>query len=187
MIQERGHVLNVLKRTKASLERQDAVKLKDLSNQTIHAASINQESESIILAVVIYSLSKIIERTNYQKYPGLKEFLTHVAQHIDKSIVYVQKENKKGFVKEIEYIRKDINKLTGNLKRQIQDVFQRAKINKASRMYEHGISMEKTAKLLGISIWELTEYAGQTGISDVNLNITIPMRQRIKFAMEMFR
>ena len=46
--------------------------------------------------------------------------------------------------------------------------------------------MEKTAKLLGISIWELAEYAGQTGISDVNLSITMPIKKRIKLAMEMF-
>ena len=57
-------------------------------------------------------------------------------------------------------------------------------IKKASRIYEHGISMQKTAKLLGISIWELAEYSGQTGISNVNLSITLDVKERIKNAME---
>ena len=44
--------------------------------------------------------------------------------------------------------------------------------------------MQKTAKLLGISIWELAEYSGQTGISNVNLSITLDVKERIKNAME---
>ena len=47
--------------------------------------------------------------------------------------------------------------------------------------------MEQTAGLLGITIWELAEYAGQTGISDVNLSVTFPIRQRIKQAEEIFK
>jgi len=46
--------------------------------------------------------------------------------------------------------------------------------------------MEQTAKLLGITIWELAEYAGQTGISDVNLTVTMPVEKRLKQAQEMF-
>ena len=60
-------------------------------------------------------------------------------------------------------------------------------INKASRIYEHGISMQRTAELLGISEWELSEYAGRTGISDVNLSITMDIKTRIEKAMELFR
>ena len=47
--------------------------------------------------------------------------------------------------------------------------------------------MEKTAKILGVSVWELAEYAGKTGIGDVNLGITLPLNQRIKQAEEIFR
>ena len=66
----------------------------------------------------------------------------------------------------------------------IKDVFRKAEINKASRIYEHGISMQKTAELLGISIFELAEYAGSTGIGDVNLSITKDIGERIKIAKE---
>jgi hypothetical protein len=76
--------------------------------------------------------------------------------------------------------------LSGNLKKYIQDVFRKASINEASKIYEHGISMEKTAKLLGITMFELAGYAGQTGISDVPESKTLDVRSRIKLAMEMF-
>ena len=72
------------------------------------------------------------------------------------------------------------------MKKNIQDVFRKASVNKASRIYEHGISMGKTAKLLGITMWELADYAGKTGISDVSESKTLDVKSRIKLAMEMF-
>jgi len=53
-------------------------------------------------------------------------------------------------------------------------------------LYEHGLSIGKTAELLGINKWELMEYAGRTGISDVQENITISMKDRIKFVRGLF-
>ena len=88
---------------------------------------------------------------------------------------------------EVESSRKLIESLSGRLKNFIEEVFRKAQINKASRIYEHGISMEKTAKILGISLWELSEYTGKTGIADVNLALTLPIKERIKIAEEVFR
>ena len=68
----------------------------------------------------------------------------------------------------------------------IKNVFEQAQINKASRIYEHGVSMEQTANLLGISMFELAEYAGTTGISESPEGKTIDAKSRIKLAMDMF-
>ena len=187
MIQEPEHILEVLKGTKEAVKNEDSIKLKELSNQTIHSASIHQDPECILLAVIIYSLSKIIERTNYREYPNWNSFFKQFIKHINYAIVYLERNKIDNFREELGKIRGEINGQTGNLKRHIQDVFRKAEINKASRIYEHGISMEKTSKLLGISIWELAEYAGQTGISDVNLNVTLPEKKRIKIVEDIFR
>ncbi|MEM2462826.1 MAG: hypothetical protein QXD71_01515, partial [Candidatus Pacearchaeota archaeon] len=63
----------------------------------------------------------------------------------------------------------------------------KAAINKASRIYEHGISRAETARLLGITQWELAEYVGLTGIADTDLSITLPIEKRIKLAESLFR
>ena len=67
----------------------------------------------------------------------------------------------------------------------IEDVFKKAQINKASKIYEHGISLEKTAKLLGVSMFDLASYTGQA-IADTSEGNTISVKTRIKNAMEMF-
>jgi len=186
-MQEPENILRILRGTKEAIRDEDVVKLKDLSNQTIHSASVAQDTNSILIAVIVYSLSKILERTNYKQYPEYKKFFKHLTAHIDKAITAVKANNEIKLRDELNNIRKDISKLTGNFKRQVQNVFQRAKINKASRIYEHGISMEKTSKLLGITIWELAEYAGQTGIGDVDLGVTMPAKQRVKLAVDFFK
>jgi hypothetical protein len=186
-MEEPKHILKVLQETKEAVKKEDTIKLKELSNQTIHSASIYQDADSIMVAVIVYSLSKILERTNYRRYKNWNQFFKNFMRHITDAEMALKENKEERFRKELKKIRKEVNKLTGHLKKHIQDVFKKASINKASRIYEHGVSMEKTARLLGITLWELAEYAGQTGISDVNLNITLPIKQRIKTAMEAFK
>ena len=135
----------------------------------------------------IYSLSKIIERPSYRNYSGWENFYKTIVSSIDNSIKALKKDDDKKLKENLELIRKTIDKLSGNLKRYIQDVFRKASINKASKIYEHGISMEKTASLLGISMFELANYAGQTDASDIPMNKTMDVKSRIKLAMNMFK
>src|SRR3989338_4937323 len=43
-------------------EESDMVQMKELSNHVIHNASVFQDEDSVSIAILIYSLSKIIER-----------------------------------------------------------------------------------------------------------------------------
>ncbi len=184
---EKNHIINVLRQVKSAVHEEDTAKLKELSNQTIHSASTDQDTDNIAIAVIIYSLSKILEREHYKELPGWKKFFNIYTKTIDKAIIDLKKGDEKSFHENLSSIRQAINELSGKLKIYIKDVFQKAKINKASKIYEHGISMEKTAKLLGVSMWELANYAGQKSeISDTNLNLTQSVQTRIKNAMEMF-
>jgi len=185
-MKERDNILRILKETKKALKNNDAVKLKELSNHTIHTSSIAQDPDNVTIAVIVYSLSKIIERKNYRKYSGWSEFYRMSMSLIDSSIKALIEGDDKKLRGDLTLMRKAIGKLSGKLKVYIQDVFRKASINKASRIYEHGISMEKTASLLGVTMFELAEYAGQTGISDVPLGKTLGVKERIKTAMEMF-
>ncbi len=186
-MQEKEHVVQLLKDAKLAIEKDDSTLMRDLSNKTIHSASIDQDSDNIFVAVVMYALSKILERKDYREYKGWNSFVKSSEISLEKSAESLEKDNLFLFRKEMKKIRRDISKLSGNFKKNVQEVFKRAEISKASRIYEHGISMEKTAKLLGVSLWDLAEYAGKTGISDVNLNITMREKDRINIAINFFK
>jgi len=186
-MQEKGNVLRILKETKEAMKRGDAVTIKNLSNQTINTASLTQDPDNIAVAVIIYSLGKILERHQYQEFKGWDKFYESVISSINHSIKDLDSAGGEGVGEDLETITKEIEKLSGTLKMYVKDVFWKARINKASRIYEHGISMEKTAKLLGITMYELASYAGQARIDDVPLENTMDVRKRVKLAMEFFK
>lgn len=186
-MEERQHILNILIKVQKALEKKDYIKIRSLSNQVIHHASIHQDPDVISIAVIIYSLSKLIEKEDYKKEKNWQQFYDNYCKNIKDMIAALKDKNEKTFHSEVIANRKLLEKLSGNLKRYINDVFREAKINKASKIYEHGISMEKTAKILGISQWDIAEYAGRTKIGDINLGVTMPLGDRIKLAEEIFR
>ena len=185
-MKERETVLRLFQETKKAIEFGDTAKIKNLSDQTTNSAALTHDPDNIAAAVIIYSLSKIIEREGYRNLPGWKKFYEAYISAVNKIVDALKRGDDAAYGKNIDVIRRAIDNLSGKLKIYIQDVFRKASINKASKIYEHGISMEKTAHLLGITLFELASYAGEKEISDIPESATISVKQRIKFAMEMF-
>jgi hypothetical protein len=186
LVQEKENILRIFEETKEAIRKEDSFKLNELSNQTINTASRTQDPDNIATAVVVYSIGKIIERKKYREFPEWNKLYKKIISSIDESIKAIEENKDKNFKKSIDSLRDYIDRLSGKLKDYVQDVFRKARINKASKIYEHGISMEKTASLLGITMYELALYAGQTDISNISENKTIDSSSRIKTAMEMF-
>ena len=180
------HLIEILKNTKESLKNYDTNKLKDLSNQTIHHASTHQDVGCVSLAVLIYALSKLIERRDYKKIKNWDKSIKKLCSFFDLAETAAKEENDEKFEEYLERARKTLTSISVNLKPYIQEVLRKASINKASKIYEHGISMGRTAKILGITQWELTEYSGQKQISDNPYNEIIDVKKRAKTALEFF-
>ena len=185
-MKEEENILRILKEAKRAIKKNNPSLIRELSNQTINTASLTQDPDNIAVAVIIYSLSKIFEREDYRSLPGWNGFYNIVINSLEHSIKDIEIGDEKDFRKDFESIRKAISKLSGKLKKYIEEVFRMAEINKASRIYEHGISMEQTARLLGITMFELADYAGKTGISNVPTAKTMDVKSRIKIAMGLF-
>jgi len=182
---EVNNILRILKETKKAILESDSLKLKELSNQTIHSASTLQDTDSISIAILVYSLSKIIERKDRFKIKKWNLFVQKINSYLSLAEKALKEDRIDKLTLYLEQTRKTITSIS-NIKPIIQDVIRKASINKASKIYEHGISMEQTANILGITQWELSEYAGQTNIAEVPLNKTQDVKQRAKMAMEFF-
>lgn len=176
----------VLKQTQKALANKDTIVLKDLSNRTIHSSCSFQDEGSLITAVLIYALSKLIERRDYQKIPEWNFFVKKFNSLLEKAILALQKNNLELYGSSMKKARSALETLSPNMKYYIKEVLRKAAINKGSKLYEHGLSLEQTAKLLGITLWELSDYTGQRNIHDIPENESIPVEQRAKIAMEFF-
>ena len=91
-----------------------------------------------------------------------------------------------GFENELRGYLKTLSTTEGKLNAYIKDVVEKARINKASRLYEHGISIGRTADMLGINKYELMDYIGKTYIADVKENKTLSVKKRLEIARRIF-
>ena len=180
-------ILRVLKESIIAIKEGDMIKLKDLSNSVIENSIIYQDENAIIITILIYSLSKIFERSKLTQYKDWNLFKKTVDNSLKKAAYSLENNDLLNYEKSIKEILSVINNLESKLKDYIRDIFYRAHINKASRLYEHGLSIGRTAELLGITKWDLMDYIGRTGIPDVKENITLNIEKRLRIARSLFR
>lgn len=183
----RENALDVLRNALAAIKRGDLRALKDLSNMSVHTASIMQDQISISLAVIIYALAKVLERTRYEKYKGWPVFCKNCVSLLSRAYEELEHGEDEAFEDTLKEDIQLISKLDMKLKEYIQDVLLKAKISKGSRLYEHGLSLERTAFLLGITQYELMQYIGKTYIADVKTKVLIHPRERMKIARSLFK
>ena len=185
-MKEVENVLRILRETRKFFGEDAANKLKALSNQTVHSATISQDADNIIVAVLVYSLGKVLERDHYREMEGWDVFHGAVVKNWGLGIKALEKGNVESVRIYLGRIRNSLNKIEGDLGRYVKDVFRKAEINKAFKLYEHGLSSEKTAELLGVSLWDMASYIGQSNIGDAKVAISMPVEKRVKIAEEIF-
>lgn len=185
-MEEVGHVIDVLTRAKHALQDEDAAQLRTLSDTTIHSASVYQHTDYILVAVIIYSLSKIIERKDKLRIKNWQQFVREINSLLELAASSLQRGKQKQFIKFLQKAKYCIENASSDLRPMIEEVLRKASINKASKIYEHGLSLAKTTKLLGVTPWELSEYIGEKENPHMHLNKTIDIKSRIAMAMEFF-
>lgn len=185
MDNETLHTIQVLESMGEALSVGDPVKLKELSNQTIHSACGIQDPGSLTIAVLAYSLGKLLERRDGMKIRGWDDFVKKFNSYIPLAIKALKENKVEAYENYLLLARKSLSSISGNLRKDINDVLRKASINKASKIYEHGISLGKTADLLGVTQWELADYTGQMKVDESHTH-TLNIKRRAQMALEFF-
>ena len=105
-----------------SKKEEGFMEIKELSNTTIHNSSIFQDEDSISVAVIIYAVSKVVERTG-QVDKKLKE-------HIMEMRKFLVEGHLQNFHRAIRNTILHISKLDGKIKMYIEQVMQQGRIKK---------------------------------------------------------
>ena len=171
-------ILNVLHRSIEIIEKRDFFKLRELSDNVIHNASIFQDKDSIRLAVTIYSISKLYKSKN-----DVDRF---ILPHLRNATKALEEGNMNLYESEMKNTIKDVSDKYEDTRTYITEVLERAQIKKASKMFEHGISMGQVAEALGISLWDVMDYVGKTTIVD-NFDYETNMIEKLNFTRTLFK
>lgn len=166
---------------------EDSKKLRDISDYTLHYAGIFQDPDSTSVAVMVYSLAKILERRKMQGYKQWENFRKDTLKGLKGARDSLDELDIKSYNNCIKGILDGLGKLEGKFGQYVTEVIDQAKIKKGSGVYEHGISISRAAELMGISPWELSEYIGQRRSEDRIPMVTKTVKERLKVARSLFK
>jgi len=175
----RGDIQKVFWKGTQFLEDMDSNSLKNLSNNTIHNASIYQDKDSVTIAVIIYAISKIIDRIHeYEIKPELIELMKEAGR-------FLENKEFQNYFDTIKDIVDLITKIDTKMTNYFHHIINEAGIKKGSRIYEKEFSLAKTAEIFGITQWELMKYVGQTKIAE-EFSPEVDIKTRMKTARKIF-
>ncbi len=173
-------IIDVLDRAIKIIKEQRFIELSELSNHTIHDASIFQDEDSVSMAILIYSLSKTVQRCAEKGVP-----CAELAGHLTDARDALKDDELGKYNAAIKKLFEVVNSFDKKLKLYIEEVINKAKVKKGSKLYEHGISIARTANILGISQWELMSYVGKTSITDF-MEEKVSATKRLQMARGLF-
>ncbi len=174
----RQDILDVLKQGIDALRDGDSFRVKELSNHVIHNASIFQDEDSIGIAVLMYALSKVMERGKLD--------LDATAQLLGKAKSSLESLNADQYRIAVKLALRKVSEADSRLKLFVNSVIEQAQLKKGGKICMHGVSVARTANILGISRWELMQYLGRTTFHD-EMPETISLMDRIALARKVFR
>jgi len=162
----------------SSKKERDLLELGELSNHIIHSASIFQDEDSISIALLVYSIYKVLSRGIGKEkiYSGIKGIIKQARAALEQDQIETYR-------KKIKNVFDIILKIDKRVSIYLEELLDKAKLKKGSKIYEHGISAARVAEMLGISQWEMMGYVGRTDLPGYGVR---KVEERLAFAKSLF-
>ena len=130
-VEEIEHILDLVIKVEKALKEKDTIQIKKISEEIIQHSAIHQDEDIVALAVIMYALSKLIEREDDTKGKNWGVFYRKFYRNIHDMIQALRRRDLQSFREEVSANRKLIHSLSGDVKHAITDVFIKAKIKKS--------------------------------------------------------
>ncbi len=160
--------LSVIAEARRAVEAHDVSLLKELSDHTLHNTTIFQDPVSINTAILTYALYKTILHDQLpvgRILPLLKRIEDALLSEDEDRI--------------LKAYRHAFSILKREMRSSILQVMQHAAMQKARKVYEHGLSLAQAAALMHTSLWDIIRYVGLTPVHEVETGRDILQRVRL--------
>ncbi len=152
--------------------------LKQLSDEIIEDVALHKDLDLISMAVLVYSLYKVSDCA----IPSIKDEIYSKLRSSSKSL----KENQfRGYNQNISKLYSLVRSCSPKIKEHLQDVMQAAKVKKGTVLLQKGLSIGQAAGLMGLSNWDLQQYAGGTSAIETTHEV-VKATLRLKKALQIF-
>ncbi|MBR9683155.1 hypothetical protein GOV03_01305 [Candidatus Woesearchaeota archaeon] len=174
-------ILELLSKTISILEvkePKDVEELKALSNHAVEGVALHKDLDMISVTVLVYSLYKIAKNMTPQDCQGVLKDLRMAKTSLEQG-------NLGKYNHGIKLLYSLVRKCNAKVKEHLQDVMQAAKIKKGTVLLQKGLSLGQAAGLMGLSNWDLQQYAGKTMVIETH-HEAVPAKKRMATALKIF-
>ena len=159
-------------------KQMDVEAMKKLSDQAIEDVALYKDLDVVSMSVLFYSIYKVVDRLD-------EESFDYLINGMDVARVALQKNNFGMYNKSIKNMFTTVRGCNAKVKEHFQDVMDAARIKKGAVLLQKGLSLGQAAGLMGLSNWDLQEYAGRTVILGAHTE-KIQARTRLETALRIF-
>ncbi|MEM3030879.1 MAG: hypothetical protein QXH27_04045 [Candidatus Micrarchaeia archaeon] len=168
-----------------ALKKMDITALRKTSNRCTNSLAIEAKKGMLELAIVSYSLAKVLEKPHFWKTEKWDEFVSKTQKKLGECAYYAKEGMEEEFGVCIEGLEKGLAEAEARDRRYVKDVLFKARIKIGSTLYAQGFSLGNAAALVGVSKRDIASYAGKTMIFD-RAGKTFGIAERLKKARKLF-
>ncbi len=159
-------------------EESDIEELKKLSDHSIEDVAVHKDLDVISVTVLIYSLYKIIPSLSKDNYSQVLNLLGEASKSI-------QGKNFGQYNQSIKNLFTIVEQKGSGVREHLSTVMQAARIKKGTVLLQHGLSIGQAAGLMGLSNWDLQQYAAKTTAYEP-ISQTLDIKKRWAVAAKIF-
>ncbi len=156
-----------VKELRCALEKKDAYRLRELSEQCVDIAFITQSRDAINVGIISYAFHKIFLKGHYHS--QFTELLECSKKKLDCGSL-------ESIIEDIKQFDKKNGFFQGN-------VVKKARIKIGARLYTRGMSLSKAAELVAVNVSDILKYSGGTQVSE---NMAGSVKARLDVARRIF-
>ncbi len=136
-------------------EKSDVEKLRVLSDHAIEHVALYKNLDIISVTVLIYSIYKAFSCIDDKDYAAL-------LKELEKAKSALERDEFGRYNRSIKILYEIIRRCSSQTKEHLQDVMHAARIKKGTALLTKGLSIGQAAGLMGLSNWDLQQYAAKT-------------------------
>lgn len=143
-----------------AIRARNGIELRTISADALSEAAVEGHRELILIALIDYALSKILSKIHYK---DLKAgFFKKIEDKFEKAITA----DKKTMILMLEQAEDLVIKLDHAEGNYEQNVIDKAKVRKAAKLYDKGLSLSRATELTGADSSEVLDYIGASKIHE---------------------
>ncbi len=159
-------------------EKHDLEELRQLSDHAIEHVAAYKDLDIISVTVLIYSIYKAFSCFAPNDYADLIKELENARK-------FLQTNQFGKYNQSIKKLYEIVRRCSNKTKEHLQDVLHAARIKKGTVLLSKGLSIGQAAGLMGLSNWDLQQYAGRTTALG-NGAVAFSAKKRLQQALEIF-